>query len=128
MPSAAAEAPCHPFAYKIPTTAVQEAGKAYGEIKDPRIEKANFVGKLLQSGQFNSSIAIDHQITDKGMLQAMNKYLFHSVIVSQDSSQETCAKNKLNNVEEVHQLLRQLTIVKHQMEVSAGGVMTPSRK
>ncbi|KNZ52542.1 trehalose-phosphatase [Puccinia sorghi] len=93
----------------------QEAEKAYGEIKDPRIEKANFVAKLLQSGRFNSGIAIGDQITDEGMLRAMNKYQFHSVIVSRDSSQETRAKNKLNDVEEVHQLLRQLTIVKHEM-------------
>ncbi|KNZ44826.1 trehalose-phosphatase [Puccinia sorghi] len=87
----------------------QEAGKAYGEIKDPRIEKANFVAKLLQSGRFNSGIAMGDQITDEGMFRAMNTYRFHSVIVSRSSSQETRAKNKLYDVEEVHQLLRQLT-------------------
>ncbi|KNZ45131.1 uncharacterized protein VP01_845g4 [Puccinia sorghi] len=88
----------------------QEAGKAYGEIKDLRIQKANFVAKLLQSGRFNSGIAMGDQITDEGMFRAMNNHRFYSVIVSRAPNQETRAKNKLNDVEEVHHLLRQLIV------------------
>jgi len=86
----------------------QESGQAYGEIKDSGLEKGNFVAKLLLSGRFRSGIAMGDQITDEGMFRAMNNHRFHSVIVSQNSNQETVAKNRLNDVDEVHELLSRL--------------------
>lgn len=81
------------------------------EVKSRNVDKGSFVKEVILQKKYNFGLSMGDEEIDEGMhkvMNEMNSEKFHSVIVSGNGSQKTCAKWRVENPKDVYELVSKM--------------------